>query len=150
PGEKVPVDGVVIQGASAVDESMVTGESLPVEKANGDRVIGGTVNGMGSFALRAERVGEGTLLAQIVSLTAKAQATRAPIERLVDKISAEFVRAVIVIAVATFVIWYFLGPGPRFSHALINAVSVLVIACPCALGLATPMAIVVGTGRGAQ
>jgi Cu+-exporting ATPase len=149
PGEKIPVDGVVVSGASAVDESMVTGEPLPVEKKPGDRATGATVNQHGSFVLRAERVGADTLLAQIVRMVAEAQRTRAPIQRLADVVSAWFVPAVVAIAIAAFAAWAALGPEPRLAHALVAAVSVLIIACPCALGLATPMAIMVGTGRGA-
>ncbi|HVP43169.1 MAG TPA: heavy metal translocating P-type ATPase [Terriglobales bacterium] len=150
PGEKAPVDGVVLQGSSAVDESMVTGESLPVEKGPGTRVIGATVNGTGSLVMRAERVGSGTLLAQIVRMVAEAQRSRAPIQRLADKVAAIFVPAVLAVAVVTFIVWASVGPEPRLAHALVNAVAVLIIACPCALGLATPMAIMVGTGRGAH
>jgi len=150
PGEKVPVDGVVIEGRSTVDESMLTGEPLPVEKEPGSRVIGGTVNGTGSFLMRAERVGEATLLAQIVRMVGEAQRSRAPIQRLADRVAAWFVPIVIAVAVVTFAVWLFLGPEPRFAHALVNAVSVLIIACPCALGLATPMSIMVATGRGAS
>jgi Cu+-exporting ATPase len=150
PGEKVPVDGVVLEGASSIDESMITGESVPVGKARGDRVIGATVNGSGSFIMRAEHVGSETLLAQIVRMVGQAQRSRAPIQRLADRVSGYFVPAVIVIAAITFVAWYVLGPEPRLAHALVNAVAVLIIACPCALGLATPVAIMVGTGRGAQ
>ena len=150
PGEKVPVDGVVIDGASAVDESMITGESIPVEKSSGSRVIGATVNGHGSLVMRAERVGSETMLAQIVQLVSQAQRTRAPIQRLADKVAGWFVPAVIAISVLTFIVWAIFGPEPRFAHAIVNAVAVLIIACPCALGLATPMAIMVGTGRGAQ
>jgi Cu+-exporting ATPase len=149
PGEKVPVDGVVVEGASAVDESMVTGESIPVEKRAGARVIGGTLNGTGGLVMRAERVGEGTLLAQIVRLVAEAQRSRAPIQRLADTVSGYFVVAVVLVAAATLVGWGVLGPEPPWVHGLINAVAVLIIACPCALGLATPMSIMVGTGRGA-
>jgi Cu+-exporting ATPase len=149
PGEKVPVDGVVIEGASAVDESMVTGEPIPVEKAAGDRVTGGTVNGTGGVVMRAERVGSDTLLAQIVRLVGEAQRSRAPIQRLADQVSAYFVPAVVVVAILTFVGWALFGPEPRLAYALVNAVAVLIIACPCALGLATPMSIMVGTGRGA-
>ncbi|MCB1907465.1 MAG: heavy metal translocating P-type ATPase [Rhodocyclaceae bacterium] len=149
PGEKVPVDGRVTDGASAVDESMVTGEPIPAEKRAGDRVIGATVNGTGSLLMRAERVGAETLLAQIVRMVAEAQRSRAPIQRLVDVVSAWFVPAVVGVAVAAFVVWGQWGPEPRLAHAVINAVAVLIIACPCALGLATPMAIMVGTGRGA-
>jgi P-type Cu+ transporter len=150
PGEKVPVDGVVLEGESAVDESMVTGESLPVEKAPGAKVTGGTVNGTGSLIMRAERVGRDTLLSRIVQRVGEAQRTRAPIQRLVDKVSGIFVPAVVVVAVATAIIWSVWGPEPRMAYALVNAVAVLIIACPCALGLATPISVVVGTGRGAQ
>jgi Cu+-exporting ATPase len=150
PGEKVPVDGVVVEGASAVDESMITGESLPVEKNVGAKVIGATVNATGSFVMRAERVGGETLLAQIVQMVGKAQRSRAPIQRVADRVAGWFVPAVIGIAVLTFILWGVFGPEPRMAHALVNAVAVLIIACPCALGLATPMAIMVATGRGAQ
>ena len=149
PGEKVPVDGVVIEGASAVDESMVTGESIPVEKTAGSRVIGGTFNGVGSFLMRTERVGADTLLAQIVRMVSEAQRSRAPIQRLADTVSGYFVPAVLFIAAGTFIIWALVGPEPRLVYALINSIAVLIIACPCALGLATPMSIMVGTGRGA-
>ena len=149
PGEKVPVDGVILDGTSAVDESMVTGEPVPVEKGAGSRVIGGTVNGTGSLIMQAERVGSETLLAQIVRMVSEAQRTRAPIQRLADVVSAYFVPAVIVVALLTFVVWALVGPEPRLAYALVNAVAVLIIACPCALGLATPMSIMVGTGRGA-
>jgi Cu+-exporting ATPase len=150
PGEKVPVDGTVSEGTSAVDEAMVTGEPLPVEKAPGARVIGGTVNTTGSFVVRAERVGEATMLAQIVRLVGEAQRSRAPVQDLADRVAAWFVPAVLAIAVLTFVVWAMVGPAPRLAHALVAAVSVLIIACPCALGLATPMSIMVATGRGAQ
>jgi Cu+-exporting ATPase len=150
PGEKVPVDGVVIEGHSSVDESMITGESVPVEKNAGDGVIGATVNASGSFILRAEHVGGETLLAQIVQMVSQAQRSRAPIQRLADKVAGWFVPAVIATAVLSFIGWAVLGPEPRFAHAIVNAVAVLIIACPCALGLATPMAIMVGTGRGAR
>ncbi|MBA3916785.1 MAG: copper-translocating P-type ATPase, partial [Acidobacteriales bacterium] len=150
PGEKVPVDGTVLDGSSAIDESMITGESMPVSKPVGSRVIGATVNGTGSFVMRAERVGSGTLLAQIVQLVSQAQRSRAPIQRLADKVAGWFVPAVVAISVATFLVWSLFGPEPRYAHALVNAVAVLIIACPCALGLATPMAIMVGTGRGAH
>ncbi len=150
PGEKVPVDGVVEDGASSVDESMITGESIPVEKQKGSRVIGATVNGTGTFIMRAERVGSETLLAQIVKMVSEAQRSRAPIQRVADRVSAFFVPAVIAAAVITFVVWALVGPQPRLAYALVNAVAVLIIACPCALGLATPMAIMVGTGRGAR
>lgn len=149
PGEKVPVDGVVVEGASAVDESMVTGESVPVEKMLGSRVTGGTLNGTGSLVMRAERVGSDTLLAQIVRMVSEAQRTRAPIQRLADVVASYFVPAVVLTAVLTFVIWALVGPQPRMAYALLNAVAVLIIACPCALGLATPMSIMVAAGRGA-
>jgi Cu+-exporting ATPase len=148
--EAVPVDGSVIEGSSSVDESMLTGESIPNEKGPGNRVTGGTRNGHGSFTMRAERVGGDTLLAQILKLVSEAQRSRAPIQRLADRVSGWFVPAVMLIALATALIWGTLGPEPRWSHALVNAVSVLIIACPCALGLATPMSIMVGTGRGAH
>lgn len=150
PGEKVPVDGVVLEGHSSIDESMVTGESVPVEKNAGDRVIGATVNASGSFIMRTERVGSETLLSQIVQMVSQAQRSRAPIQRLADKVAGWFVPAVIAIALLTFIAWATVGPEPRFAHAIVNAVAVLIIACPCALGLATPMAIMVGTGRGAH
>ncbi len=149
PGEKVPVDGVVTSGASAVDESMVTGESIPVEKGDGDTLIGATVNGTGSLLMRAEKVGADTLLAQIVTMVSEAQRTRAPIQRLADMVAGYFVPAVVLIAIATMIIWGLVGPEPRLAYAIINAVAVLIIACPCALGLATPMSIMVGTGKGA-
>jgi Cu+-exporting ATPase len=149
PGEKVPVDGVVVEGRSAVDEAMVTGEPTPVEKNVGESVIGGTVNGTGGFVMRAERVGSGTLLAQIVRMVAEAQRSRAPIQRIVDVVSSYFVPAVVLVAAVTFIVWAIGGPSPRMAYALVNAVAVLIIACPCALGLATPMSIMVGTGRGA-
>jgi Cu+-exporting ATPase len=149
PGERVPVDGVVIEGSSAVDESMVTGEPIAVEKVADSRVTGGTVNGTGSFLMRAERVGSETLLAQIVRMVSEAQRTRAPIQRLADVVASYFVPAVVLAAILTFVVWAVWGPEPRLAHGLVNAVAVLIIACPCALGLATPMAIMVGTGRGA-
>jgi Cu+-exporting ATPase len=150
PGEKVPVDGVVLEGHSTVDESMITGEPLPAEKSPGDKVTGATVNATGSFVMRAERVGGDTLLARIVAMVAEAQRSRAPIQRLADAISAWFVPAVVVIAIATFIVWSIFGPAPAMGFALVNAVAVLIIACPCALGLATPMSIMVGTGRGAH
>ncbi|MGE5724362.1 MAG: heavy metal translocating P-type ATPase [Acidobacteriota bacterium] len=150
PGEKVPVDGVVLEGASSVDESMITGESIPVEKGPGSRVVGATVNGTGSLVMRAERVGSETLLAQIVRLVSQAQRSRAPIQRIADRVSAWFVPIVIAIAVVTFICWAIWGPQPRLAYAIVNAVAVLIIACPCALGLATPVAIMVGTGRGAR
>ncbi|MGA8869314.1 MAG: copper-translocating P-type ATPase [Candidatus Sulfotelmatobacter sp.] len=150
PGEKVPVDGVVLEGRSSIDESMITGESMPVEKSPDGKVIGATINGKGSFIMRAQRVGSETLLARIVQLVSQAQRSRAPIQRLADRVSAWFVPSVVAIAVITFVAWFVFGPQPRLAHALVNAVAVLIIACPCALGLATPMAIMVGTGRGAH
>jgi Cu+-exporting ATPase len=150
PGEKVPVDGTVVEGRSNVDESMLTGEPVPVAKQPGDRVIGSTVNATGSFVMRAERVGSETLLARIVEMVAQAQRSRAPIQRLADVVAAWFVPAVVVIAVATFVTWALVGPQPAFVYALVNAVAVLIIACPCALGLATPMSVMVGVGRGAR
>jgi Cu+-exporting ATPase len=150
PGEAVPVDGVVLEGVSAVDESMVTGESIPVEKVAESRVIAGTVNGTGSFVMRAERVGSETLLAQIVHMVAEAQRSRAPIQRLADTVSAYFVPTVVAVAAVTFFAWAGWGPEPRMAYAIVNAVAVLIIACPCALGLATPMSIMVATGRGAM
>jgi len=149
PGEKVPVDGEVLEGSSSIDESMVTGEPVPVEKSKGSRVTGGTVNGSGSFVLRAQRVGSDTLLARIVQMVSEAQRSRAPIQRLADVVASYFVPVVVLIAVAAFVVWALVGPEPRMVYALVNAVAVLIIACPCALGLATPMSIMVGTGRGA-
>src|SRR5262245_51896644 len=149
PGEKIPVDGIVLEGYSSVDESMITGEPIPVEKTAGARVIGGTINGSGAMVIRAERVGRETLLAQIVSMVAQAQRSRAPIQRLADVVSGYFVPAVVIAAAATFVVWLALGPEPRLSRAVLNAVAVLIIACPCALGLATPMSIMVAVGRGA-
>ncbi|MBI3065424.1 MAG: heavy metal translocating P-type ATPase [Deltaproteobacteria bacterium] len=149
PGEKIPTDGVVVEGASSVDESMVTGEPIPSEKAQNSKVTGGTVNGTGSFMMRAERVGGDTLLAQIVRMVSEAQRSRAPIQKLADLVSSYFVPAVVAVAVVTFMVWTMVGPEPRFAYALVNAVAVLIIACPCALGLATPMSIMVGTGRGA-
>lgn len=150
PGEKVPVDGVVLDGVSAVDESMITGEPIPVSKEAGEKVIGGTINGTGSFAMEATRVGKDTLLAQIVQLVAEAQRSRAPIQRLADQVAAYFVPAVALVAVAAAAAWVLWGPEPRLAYAIVNAVSVLIIACPCALGLATPMAIMVAAGRGAS
>ena len=150
PGDKVPVDGEVVEGHSSVEESMITGEPLPVEKSVGDKVTGGTVNGSGSFVMRADRVGSDTLLGQIVNMVAEAQRSRAPIQGLADKVAGIFVPVVLVVSVLTFVVWMWLGPEPRLAHAIVNAVAVLIIACPCALGLATPMSIMVGVGRGAQ
>jgi P-type Cu+ transporter len=149
PGEKVPIDGVAIDGSSSVDESLVTGEPIPVEKSSGSRVTGGTVNGTGTLVIRAERVGNETLLAQIVRMVSEAQRSRAPVQKLADRVSAYFVPAVVLVAILTFIVWSLFGPAPKMAHALLNAVAVLIIACPCALGLATPMAIMVGTGRGA-
>ncbi|OLE36323.1 MAG: copper-translocating P-type ATPase [Candidatus Rokubacteria bacterium 13_1_20CM_2_70_7] len=150
PGERVPVDGTILEGTSAVDESMVTGEPIPVEKTPGRRVTGGTVNGTGSFVMRAERVGSDTLLAQIVRMVSEAQRSRAPIQRLADTVSAYFVPAVVAVALISATVWGLIGPEPRMAYALVNAVAVLIIACPCALGLATPMSIMVATGRGAM
>ena len=150
PGEKVPVDGVLLEGRSSIDESMITGEPMPVEKSVDSKVTGSTINGSGSFVMRAERVGSETLLARIVQLVGQAQRTRAPIQRLADRVAKWFVPIVVAIAVITFFAWIAFGPQPRFAHALVNAVAVLIIACPCALGLATPMAIMVGVGRGAR
>jgi Cu+-exporting ATPase len=150
PGEKVPVDGKVLDGASAVDESMITGEAIPVEKTRGASVSAGTINGTGTFVMRAERVGADTLLAGIVKVVGEAQRSRAPIQRLADRVAAWFVPAVIAVAVLTFVVWALAGPEPRLAHAVVNAVAVLIIACPCALGLATPMSVMVAVGRGAQ
>jgi len=149
PGEKVPVDGVILDGESSVDESLMTGEPIPVEKSSGAKVIGGTVNGTGTFVMRAEHVGSETLLSQIVRMVSEAQRSRAPVQKLADRVSGYFVPAVILAAILTFVVWALYGPEPRMAHAILNAVAVLIIACPCALGLATPMAIMVGTGRGA-
>ena len=149
PGERIPVDGVLTEGASSVDESMLSGEPIPAEKSAGSRVTGGTLNGTGSFVMRAERVGAETVLAQIVAMVSQAQRSRAPIQRLADRVASYFVPAVILTAIATFVVWAIVGPEPRLAHALVSAVAVLIIACPCALGLATPMAIMTGTGRGA-
>jgi Cu+-exporting ATPase len=150
PGEKVPVDGVVLEGSSHVDESMVSGEPLPVEKRAGDRVVGATVNGTGAVVMRAEKVGSDTLLARIVAMVAEAQRSRAPIQKLADVVASYFVPVVMLVAIATFAVWALVGPEPRMAHALINAVAVLIIACPCALGLATPMSIMVATGKGAS
>jgi P-type Cu+ transporter len=150
PGERVPVDGAVLDGATSVDESMVTGEPIPVEKTSGDPVTGGTVNGTGTIVMRATRVGADTLLAQVVRMVTEAQRSRAPIQRLADIVSGWFVPLVVLAAIATFVAWALVGPEPRLSHAFVNAIAVLIIACPCALGLATPMSIMVGTGRGAE
>jgi Cu+-exporting ATPase len=150
PGEKIPVDGVIVEGTSSVDESMVTGEPIPVERRAGDRVIGAAVNGTGSVIIEAERVGSETLLGQIVQMVAEAQRSRAPIQQLADVVSEYFVPAVILIAIVTFIVWATFGPEPRMAYAIINAVAVLIIACPCALGLATPISIMVAMGKGAQ
>ena len=150
PGDKVPVDGVLVEGHSSVEESMITGEPLPVEKSAGDPVTAGTVNGTGSFVMRAERVGDDTLLGQIVNMVAEAQRSRAPIQGLADRVAGIFVPTVLVVSVLTFILWMWLGPEPKLAYAIVNAVAVLIIACPCALGLATPMSIMVGIGRGAQ
>lgn len=149
PGEKIPVDGVVLSGNSSVDESMVSGEPIPVEKTTGSKVVGATINGTGSLVVKAEKIGKDTLLSQIVQMVSEAQRSRAPIQKLVDQVSAYFVPAVVLIAVLTFIVWGVWGPEPRLAHAVINAIAVLIIACPCALGLATPMSIMVATGRGA-
>jgi Cu+-exporting ATPase len=150
PGEKIPVDGIVIEGHSSVDQSMLTGESVPVEKSAGDKVTGATLNGTGGFTMRAERVGNETMLAQIVDMVAKAQRTRAPIQRMADKVSGYFVPIVVLVAIITAAVWFTWGPEPKLAYAMVNAVAVLIIACPCALGLATPMSIIAGTGRGAM
>jgi Cu+-exporting ATPase len=150
PGEKFPVDGVIVKGQSAVDESMITGEPLPVAKTTNDSVVAGTVNGMGGLLIRAEKVGSGTLLGQIVRMVGEAQRSRAPIERVVDRVSHYFVPAIMMVSILTFVVWSLWGNEPRLAHALVNSVAVLIIACPCALGLATPMSIMVGVGRGAE
>ena len=149
PGGKIPVDGMVLEGTTSVDESMITGEPIPVEKTKDSKVTGGTVNGTGTFIMRAERVGSDTLLAQIVRMVAEAQRSRAPIQKLADVVAGYFVPAVVGVAVLTFIVWALFGPEPAMAYALVNAVAVLIIACPCALGLATPMSIMVGTGRGA-
>ena len=150
PGEKIPVDGIITEGRSSVNESMITGEALPVEKGAGDKVIGGTLNNTGSFVMKAERVGDETVLAQIVRMVSEAQRSRAPIQRLADKVAGYFVPAVLLAALITFLVWIWIGPEPRLAHAIVNSVAVLIIACPCALGLATPMSIMVGVGRGAH
>ena len=150
PGGRVPVDGTVVEGHSSVEESMITGEPLPVEKTVGDKVTGGTLNGPGSFVLRAERIGRYTLLGRIVAMVAEAQRSRAPIQGLADRVAGSFVPVVLAVSLLTFFLWFWLGPDPRLAHAFVNAVAVLIIACPCALGLATPMSIMVGIGRGAQ
>ena len=149
PGEKIPVDGIVLEGESNVDESMITGEPIPVAKVMEEKLIGATVNGTGSLLMRAENVGADTLLAQIIKMVAEAQRSRAPIQKLADVVAGYFVPAVVGIAIIAFIVWWTVGPEPRLAHALVNAVAVLIIACPCALGLATPISIMVGTGRGA-
>ena len=148
PGEKVPVDGSVIDGNSSVDESMLTGEPIPVEKRAGDKVIGATINGTGSLVIEADRVGADTMLSQIVQMVANAQRSRAPIQKLADTVAGYFVPAVVIIALITFIVWATVGPEPAMAFAIINAVAVLIIACPCALGLATPMSIMTATGKG--
>ncbi|MBL4818013.1 MAG: cadmium-translocating P-type ATPase [Deltaproteobacteria bacterium] len=150
PGEKIPVDGIVLEGQSSIDESMITGEPIPVEKAVGDKIVGATVNQTGSFVMRAEKVGAATLLSQIIHMVAEAQRSKAPIQKMADIVASYFVPAVILISILTFIIWAMFGPEPRFAYAIINAVAVLIIACPCALGLATPISIMVSTGRGAH
>ena len=150
PGESIPVDGVVTDGRSSVDESMLTGEPASVPKAAGAAVTGGTVNGTGSLVMEAQAIGSDTVLARIVAMVTEAQRSRAPIQAVADRIAGWFVPAVVLVAIATFIVWSLVGPEPRFGHALLNAIAVLIIACPCALGLATPMSIMVGTGRGAQ
>lgn len=150
PGDKVPVDGEIVEGRSVIDESMISGESIPVEKTANDKVTGATVNGTGSFVMRTTRIGADTLLAQIVKMVSQAQRSRAPIQKLADQVSGYFVPAVVLLALATALVWYLVGPDPKLTHAIVNAVAVLIIACPCALGLATPMAIMVGTGKGAS
>ena len=150
PGEKVPLDGIITEGKSTIDESMISGEPIPVEKKEGDRVIGATVNQTGTFVMKTEKIGSETLLSQIVHMVSEAQRSRAPIQGLADKVAGYFVPAVLFIAIVTFIIWANWGPEPRFAYALVNAIAVLIIACPCALGLATPMSIMVGVGRGAQ
>ena len=150
PGEKIPADGVIVEGDSHIDESMVTGEPIPISKASGDNVIGATINGTGSLIIKAEKVGADTLLSQIVHMVSEAQRSRAPIQKLVDTVASYFVPAVLLVAVFTFIMWFFAGPEPALAFAVINSVAVLIIACPCALGLATPMSIMVGTGKGAS
>ena len=150
PGEKIPTDGIIEDGESSIDESMVTGESLPIDKTKGDVVIGATLNKTGTFTFKASKVGQETMLAQIIKLVADAQASKAPIQKLVDSVSSYFVPVVIMLSILTFVVWYNFGPSPTFLFAMLNAIAVLIIACPCAMGLATPTAIMVGTGKGAE
>src|SRR5690606_5692468 len=150
PGEKIPLDGVVLEGRSNVDESMLSGEPVPVEKTQGDHVTGGTLNGTGSLVMRTAKVGNETVLAQIIALVAKAQRSKAPLQRLADRVSLSFVPAVVAVALLAFAGWWMFGPEPRLAYAVVNAVAVLIIACPCALGLATPISIMVASGRGAQ
>ena len=150
PGEKIPVDGIIEEGESSIDESMVTGESMPVDKAKGDIIVGATMNKTGSFTFKATKVGQETMLAQIIKLVQEAQGSKAPIQRLADLVSSYFVPAVIMLAILTFVVWYDFGPDPALTFAILNTVAVLIIACPCAMGLATPTAIMVGTGKGAE
>ena len=150
PGEKVPVDGEIIEGKSSIDESMITGEPVPVEKSEGDNVIGGTINGTSSFQMKAQKVGSDTLLSQIIEMVNKASRTKAPIQNLADKVSSYFVPIVVTIAIIAFAVWAIWGPDPKLVYAFTSAVTVLIIACPCALGLATPMSIMVGTGKGAK
>ena len=149
PGEKIPVDGIILEGSSVVDESMISGEPIPIQKTTGDRVVGATINGTGGFIMQAEKVGADTLLSRIVAMVAEAQRSRAPIQKLADTVASYFVPIVIAVAVLTFVVWAFVGPAPALAYALLNSVAVLIIACPCALGLATPMSIMVASGRGA-
>ena len=150
PGEKIPVDGVLIEGSAVIDESMITGEPIPAEKSEGDKVTGGTINGKTAFEMKAEKVGSDTLLAQIIEMVNKASRSRAPIQKLADTVAKYFVQIVISIAIITFAVWAIWGPEPAYVYAFVNAVAVLIIACPCALGLATPMSIMVGSGRMAQ
>ena len=150
PGDKIPVDGHIEEGRSSIDEAMMTGEPVPIEKESGSAVTGGTVNGTGTFVMVAQKVGRDTMLAQIVKMVGEAQRSRAPIQRLADVVASYFVPAVVMIAVITFIVWALVGPDPKMAFALVNAIAVLIIACPCALGLATPMSIMVGTGRGAN
>src|SRR3989338_4045231 len=150
PGEKIPVDGMITEGDSSIDESMITGESMPVDKKNGDTVVGATINKSGSFVFEATKIGQETMLAQIIKLVQEAQGSKAPIQRLADLVSSYFVPIVIMLAIATFIVWNNFGPEPTLLYAILNTVAVLIIACPCAMGLATPTAIMVGTGKGAE